>query len=510
VVLVDDQLFYCTICEHRGGVVQFIEQYYAVDYVTAVGILVGDIEPPPRAPVSEAVAADLNDDETEIEPVTSPGDHEKTPDDISSVSAPSRPVKPTPITCWRGNDGRCADLIYDRTTHIGRLVVHGHSDSVDVVASLRTDDGKILAPLTNVVIANSWCRVPTHFSDPEPVERLALDIHDWLRHVVDLSYPGYHLAVCYILLTWIYDTLSSIPYLRILGPAGSGKGRFIETVGQICYHPVVIGADPTPADLLRLPGLYHCTLCIDEGASISGEEQSKVTSIINSGYRRDKPAWRSRREGDPYEIIPYDIFCPKIIACRLRYEDAGLERRMLTIHTLPTMRRDIPRQPQPQWQERIDNFQSRLLRYRIDRSRDRGGLSNLDTASFSPAVEEVILPLLHVAPTGEYRGALLHAAELMEEGLRLHRRLSVEATVAQAISRLYQPGNRMYIGEITEEVNRLRGDASSPNRLRPEIIGRLLAGEMAVRSRHSKDGNFLELSQDELDALCRRYLGADY
>ena len=67
----------------------------------------------------------------------------------------------------------------------------------------------------------------------------------------------------YVLLTWVYNRFSSIPYLRVIGDYGSGKTRLLQVL-NICYKSIIASGNASEAPIFRLIDRYGGTLIIDE------------------------------------------------------------------------------------------------------------------------------------------------------------------------------------------------------------------------------------------------------
>ena len=60
--------------------------------------------------------------------------------------------------------------------------------------------------------------------------------------------PSYEaISALYILLTWVYEFAPSFPYLRVIGDWGTGKTRYLQVVGSICFRPIFASGAATPS-----------------------------------------------------------------------------------------------------------------------------------------------------------------------------------------------------------------------------------------------------------------------
>jgi hypothetical protein len=117
---------------------------------------------------------------------------------------------------------------------------------------------------TEVVLFPS--RADPYGSEPALVENLRAFIH---RYVDPPFFET--LAAYYVLFSWVYDSFNELPYLRVKGDAGSGKTRFLMTVGSLCYKPIFASGASTVSPLFRTLDLFRGTL----GPSCVGRARSR-------------------------------------------------------------------------------------------------------------------------------------------------------------------------------------------------------------------------------------------
>jgi hypothetical protein len=68
------------------------------------------------------------------------------------------------------------------------------------------------------------------------------EIRSFIHRNVDVSPLYEEIASYYVLFSWVYDGFNELPYLRVRGDPGSGKTRFLLTVGSLCYKPIFASA----------------------------------------------------------------------------------------------------------------------------------------------------------------------------------------------------------------------------------------------------------------------------
>jgi hypothetical protein len=82
------------------------------------------------------------------------------------------------------------------------------------------------------------------------------------------------------------DRFNEVPYLRAIGDFGSGKSRFIQSIGILCYKPVFTGGATTPSPIFRIVNEVHGTLIIDEADFKFSDMTSEIVKILNTGYQK--------------------------------------------------------------------------------------------------------------------------------------------------------------------------------------------------------------------------------
>src|SRR6185503_9020715 len=100
----------------------------------------------------------------------------------------------------------------------------------------------------------------------------------------------------FVLLSWLYDAHYEIPYLRVRGEPGSGKTRFLLTVGSLCYKPIFASGASTVSPLFRMLDMIRGTLILDEADFRFSDERAEVVKILNNGTTRGFPVLRAEAD----------------------------------------------------------------------------------------------------------------------------------------------------------------------------------------------------------------------
>jgi hypothetical protein len=148
------------------------------------------------------------------------------------------------------------------------------------------------------------------------------------------------LAAYYVLLTWLYDCFSAIPYLRAVGDYGSGKSQLMLRIGHVCYRMMSTGGAGTAASLFRALDQFRGTAFMDEmDLSDGGDMANDLIKILNLGAMKNNPVWRldefvNASGARDYEVKGYDIYGPKLIAMRGDFRDQAVASRCLTVRLM--------------------------------------------------------------------------------------------------------------------------------------------------------------------------------
>src|SRR6266478_1623367 len=95
-------------------------------------------------------------------------------------------------------------------------------------------------------------------------ENLVDSIKRFIHRYADLPEFWEDLSAHYILMTWVYDRFSAVPYLRFLGEPGTGKTRALDVTGVLSYKSIVASGASSISPFFRLIDQWRGTLVIDE------------------------------------------------------------------------------------------------------------------------------------------------------------------------------------------------------------------------------------------------------
>src|SRR5690242_5061364 len=230
------------------------------------------------------------------------------------------------------DSGELVEMVYDPAVRQTRFVC-GTGESWRYAESVDLSPAERLVPYsaTNNLVKHKVVLFPSEPADYGDEALLVSRIRDFVRRHVEVSEDFELISTYYILFTWLYDAFHEVPYVRVRGGYGSGKTRFLLTVGSLCRLPIFASAASTVSPIFRLLDGFRGTLILDEGDFRFSDEKAEIVKILNNGNAKGFPVLRTevspKKEFDPRA---YNVFGPKIVATRGFFQDRALESRCVT------------------------------------------------------------------------------------------------------------------------------------------------------------------------------------
>jgi hypothetical protein len=343
---------------------------------------------------------------------------------------------------------------------------------------------------TNPLLEDAVVLLPTEPAEYGSPAALVAEIQGYIHRYVDLSPLYERIASYYVLFSWVYDAFPELPYLRVRGDYGSGKSRFLQIVGSVCYKPIFASGASTVSPLFRMIHAVRGTLLIDEGDFRFSGERDEVVKILNNGNAADFPVLRTevnaKREFTP---ASYKVFGPKLIATRGHFEDRALESRCLTeeMGTRP-LRDDIPLNATALAKEEALRLRNKLLLFRF-RSFHKAEINpELKDRSLEPRLNQVFVPLLSMVEDPDVRRDLKELARSYQQDTVADRAQGTEAQVLEVIRDLLaSQAMRPTVKEIANWFSDKHGD-EYPEKFSARRIGGIIRKKLQLKTEKSGDG----------------------
>lgn len=374
------------------------------------------------------------------------------------------------------------------------------------------EDGEKLSPIqTPHLIDNRVVLLPTHTAVYFSEQDLIKEIKEFLNKYLDIHPFHENVVAHYILMTWVFDRLSVVPYLRALGEFGTGKTRFIQTVGSLCYKPMFLAGATSDAYLFRVIELFNGTLVINEFERVNSDLQSQITIILNNGYEKGMPVGRIEGERTR-EPRTFNVFCPKIFSTRKRFTDQALESRIISIPMRSTTRQDIPSFLDEAFWKNAERIRNKLLFYRFknlnnlslqekDNERKRNLLSQIE-----PRLKQTLLPLLYIVTDAELEEKFIDFALEYQGQLVDARGNEMPGLIFQKLYDSFKASDdgKITVKNITDAVN--VDIEKEKYKLTSQRVGKIIREELGFKTHKGTGGlYFVDISQKQLEYLVTRY-----
>ena len=405
-----------------------------------------------------------------------------------------------------------------------RFAVRTPSEDIKVVERLEIGPMVYVPknPMSRVISERvvQWAdRLGPEMSTKSLLQAVQATIHKYVD--VDDLYES--LAAWYVIFTWLYDSFNTVPYLRMLGDAGTGKSRFLQVVGALCYRPIFVTGAATVSPIFRILDEYQGTLVLDEGDYSKSDEAADIIKILNTGYQRIQGVvLRAGDRNSGFEPEVFRVYGPKVIATRKRFADWALESRCLTQEMGgPTMRLDIPIDlPMAFWEEEAPQIRGSLLYYRLKHWKPQIELdySTLDL-TVEPRLNQVTVALTTLIDDPDLQADLKRFIREYNKLLISERGMSLAAKVVEVLVKMVgqPPEERDYtlkgIGKWTnlliDAENLEEGEERSEHtpKVTPKKIGSILRSTLHLRTdRTGANGNYeVQWDEERVRSLAKRY-----
>ncbi len=351
------------------------------------------------------------------------------------------------------------------------------------------------------------------------VRRIQAYIHRYLD--IDPFYE--RLAAYYVLFSWVYDMFENLPYLRAIGDYGTGKTRFLQAIGVLCYRPMFVSGASSVSPVFRLIDMFRGTLIIDEADFANSDADAEIVKILNVGYYRTGIVLRSEKDpatnADNWSPQVFRVFGPKLLATRKPFTDRATESRCLTRRmTSARPRPDISYILGPEFWAEATELRNQLLQYRLEKWRANVEVDPaLADDSVEPRLNQVTMALKSIVDDPEMRGEIDSFIRAYNETMISDRQMSLPALVVQALSEIHYSKKVDLMGDDARDFT-MKGLADATRaitleidpdiKIHPRTISKLLSEDLGLPRRRTCPRTrraALEYADDELAALMQRY-----
>jgi hypothetical protein len=403
-------------------------------------------------------------------------------------------------------DNVLLEMVYDPVQKQSAFVLWQDDKwSIESVFVITPEEKLVPYSPGNNLIKHEVVLFPSEPQEYESEKALLNEVQSFIHRYVDVSPLFEKIASYYVLFSWVYDGFNELPYLRLRGDPGSGKTRFLLTVGSLCYKPIFASGASTVSPLFRIIDSFRGTLIIDEGDFRLSDERAEIVKILNNGNARGFPVLRSevtpKREFNP---TAYTVFGPKLVATRGLFEDRALESRCLTeAMGQERLRDDVPINLPPEHKEEALALRNKLLLFRFRNFHKGVPTESLVDRNIEPRLNQVFVPLLSIIEDERAQEDLKELARKYHRELVADRSQDMEAQVLEIIRDSIARGEeRLSVKDITEWFIDRHG-ADYERKITSKRIGNIIRKKLFLKTQKSH-GVFV-ISPSEEPKLARLY-----
>jgi hypothetical protein len=271
----------------------------------------------------------------------------------------------------------------------------------------------------------------------------------------------------------------------------------------------MIAGAATPAPMYHLIEAIGGTLVIDEADFRDSAVGADIIKVLNCGYQRGLSVKRMDKNEDGVQVPRrYEVFGPKIINGRKRFEDNATETRCLVCNSRPMTRTDIPVQLPPEFFADARSLRNQLLTFRMKNlGTGRIKASSERLPEISSRMNQIIAPLLTFAsalPGTSYRDDLIEFARRSHSKARVVASESAEAAIVQVL--LDAPEDNII--NCQDVCNMIDEDGRFPDTakwIKPRHVGRIVRDELGLETEHKEQGTVINFSPEQIKNLAVRY-----
>ncbi len=410
------------------------------------------------------------------------------------------------------------------------------------------------APVTDDEVIRSGAVVfPSALGELKETRELVAILTAFVRRYFLLDNPLYYkLVAYYVLLTWLYDCFSAVPYLRAQGDTNTGKSELMLRVGHVCYRLILTTGASSTAALKFALHTYRGTAFMDE-MDIADKFDERIV-ILNVGAMRDQAkVWNmqevTREDGTRgYAGKVFNVYGPKLITMYGKFSDPATEGRCLTLklsekEPMELAAAGIPTEKTQRFYEEAAYIRNLLLRWRLEHWQPRIDLDpELADMHVSTRINQVTMPIKWIAKYKSNDPQLLQDVEAfvkaMHEEQIFQRSLGTDARVMDAIVAVLEEeeyqhyvmegelngfGRVQYIlykhlakvaNDILDEMNLLEdedeGEEEKPRRRRgsgisPRTVGNIARDVLRLPVKRTNKGYVVILDPERIKILKRKY-----
>lgn len=347
------------------------------------------------------------------------------------------------------------ELVYNKELSPPIQFAVYHDGTVEYAETVTVDGVRYSPPDLDAISVGSIL-LPSKAEEYDDEEQLFLEIRHFINTNVQLENPVFrNLMVYYAMVTWMHDCFDSVPYIRATGDYGSGKSRFLQTLGVISYRGMFANGAISEASLFRIIDSYRGTLVLDEMDFTQSDTSAAIIKMLNVGYQKGSPVLRVEKVVDKFKVVPFYTYGPKVLVTRTKFRDQALESRCLAVvMTHTALDEKVKLEMDDESKAEAQTLRNKLLMWRF---RNYGTMKvdpHHRIPGLSPRMIQVVRPILQCVKDDKMKEELLTLFRDQDRKQELERQDTIEGIIAIAIARAWnhQKSEAISIKSILEQV----------------------------------------------------------
>ena len=314
-------------------------------------------------------------------------------------------------------------------------------------------------PYNDGLVKKGIILLPDGVDDYNTVEDLIKEIIVFINKYMELDKVDQVMCACYIIFTYLYDKFNACPYFRAMGFFESGKSRYLDTVGKLCYKPMIMCGISTPASISRIIDKYKGTLIADEVSGESKKGWYETESILLLRFEKGRPFTKCRKE-DPSIIEGFDVYGGSILATYKPFKNLGLESRCYSITLSGKDREDIPLHLPPEFDIERKELVRKLLGFRFKNINKKIKPRVKGLEEFNDRIKQAMAPLFAIVPNS-FEGIFIMGVRKHEAHMIEQKQISIEGQVVVAMGELFTLGVKRLTPKLISEQMEHKGFEAS-------------------------------------------------
>lgn len=405
-------------------------------------------------------------------------------------------------------DGTRIEALYNAAEEKTNLAIF-QDGKISISEKWENNKDVFTAPsLPNGLLEGKTIKLPSALEDFRNEQELFQEIKSFIHKYLEVSEEFENMASWYVMFTWVYDAFQEVPYLRAIGDYGTGKSRFLKTIGSLCYRPVFLNGSASVSAVFRIIDTAKGTLAFDEADFSRSDTTSEIIKILNSGFQTETPVLRSEekkgKKGKMYDPQPYNVFGPKILATRKEFADAALESRCLTFSMQERTRKDIPSNLNEDFEVEVLAIRNKLLAFRFHKLSQGVSLQELpEEIDIESRLRQIITPLYSVVE-GDGKKKVLEFIQIKQKACAEERFNSQEGEFLRSFLEVKKGDPEPTIKDITEYYNE---NFAGKYYIKPRRAGVIVETFHLQKQRKSQGVVILnnEHNEEQIQILKKRY-----